>query len=427
MKLKNQIQSVLKSLFSKIGIYDFFVCVFFGLACFSIPTFSFLGNLNLITWAFTITFLGLMAYKVVFINKQISFDYISFSLIFFVVSSLFSSFINGMVNFSLTANLMTITTFAIYTFLKENKHLKTVLIKTVYYATILFLVAFIAIYIPQLAVFNIDGRLGQYFGNINDVAIFIGLGTSLSIFYAFSTKKWYFRLINGLLCALFIYCGLSTGSKILLLTSLIIFIFFVVLFYGKKKWYISLILIASAVVLGIAILYLPFSTTIRERFFSMIVTFFDIETSTATYVDYSSIHRLHMFLNGLEMMLRKPLFGYGFHGFHNYSSFGYAWSHNNFSETLVCFGVAGTILYFFPYICSVLKSREKIKEDKKSNLVFVGILLFYFICMFSFAFDVQKVFTYTIGIVYVSLNDQKNIIVIKLNNVLKRKKKEAII
>jgi O-antigen ligase len=424
MKLKNQIQSVLKSLFSKIGIYDFFVCVFFGLACFSIPTFSFLGNLNLITWAFTITFLGLMAYKVVFINKQISFDYISFSLIFFVVSSLFSSFINGMVNFSLTANLMTITTFAIYTFLKENKHLKTVLIKTVYYATILFLVAFIAIYIPQLAVFNIDGRLGQYFGNINDVAIFIGLGTCLSIFYAFSTKKWYFRLINGLLCALFIYCGLSTGAKILLLTSVIIFIFFVVLFYGKKKWYISLILIASAVVLGIAILYLPFSTTIRERFFSMIVTFFDIETSTATYVDYSSIHRLHMFLNGLEMMLRKPLFGYGFHGFHNYSSFGYEWSHNNFSETMVCFGVTGTVLYFFPFVYSILKSPSKFKEDK-NNLLFIVILVFYFICMFSFAFDVQKLFSYTIGIVYASLSEQKNIYVFKPHAFFKCGKKEA--
>jgi len=417
----------LKSLSSKIGIFDFFVCLFFGLACFSIPTFSFLGILNVVTWVFTISFLSLMAYKVFFINKQISFDYISFSFILFAFSSLISSLLNGMVNFGLTALLMTITTFVIYTFVKENKHLKYILIKVVYLATVLFLIVFIIIYHHQLATFNISNRLGGDFGNINDVAIFLGLGICLSCFYAFSAKKWYFKLANGFACVFFMYAGLSTGSKILILTSILFFVFFIIVFFGKKKWYISLAILFLVIVFGVVILNLPFARIIRERFYSMIMTFFDLEISTTTYVDYSSIYRLQMFINGIEMMLRKPLFGYGFHGFHNYSSFGYAWSHNNFSETLVCFGVAGTILYFFPYICSVLKSREKIKEDKKSNLVFVGILLFYFICMFSFAFDVQKVFAYTIGIVYVSLNDQKNIIVIKLNNVLKRKKKEAII
>ena len=172
--------------------------------------------------------------------------------------------------------------------------------------------------------------------------------------------------------------------------------------------------------LGVAVLSLPIFSTISNRFLSMLLTFTGQNTGSGTFVDYSSIDRFHMFFNGVEMMLRKPLFGYGFHGFHNYSSFGHAWSHNNFSETLACFGVLGAVLYFYPFVMSSIGAFKIITRNKK-ELIFGLVLLFFFSCMFSFAFDVQKLFSYTIGIVYAAMSDSKNILIIKPSEIFKKK------
>lgn len=411
MNLLNFVQHIMKSPSKAIAVLDLCICLAFGLACFSIPACSFVSKLRIVTWLTTISFIVLMIVKLVFINKTISFDFISISFVVFAISSLISSILNRMLDFEMTAILMIISTLIIYLFTKHNLYLQSHLIKTLYFSTILFLLVFISSYFAELVHFNFN-RLGELFGNINDVAIFLGLGSTFSIYYIFTTKKWLLIVANSLLALIFLYCEISTGTKILMLCFVIVSIVFIILFFGKKRWYMSIIIICSLFGFFAIIISLPFFSTLRERFLSMFATLFGSDYQSNVYYDSSTADRFNMFLNGVEMMLRKPLFGYGYHGFHVFSSFGKAWSHNNFSETFACYGLFGATLYFYPFVYSVIKTPFEFKKNKNC-LIFIIILLFYFICMFSFAYDVQKLFSYSIGIVYAFFSKQSTIFKIK--------------
>ena len=332
-------------------------------------------------------------------------DLLIISFILFGFTIFFSSLLNGFVGFNLTAVFMISCTAIIYLFSVQNKHLLLGLSLSLYISTILFLFTFIFSNFSSLIHFNFD-RLGSEFGNINDIAIFLGLGIAMSLYYSFSKVKLLYRILNIILSLVFIYCGLSTGTKMIFLTTTICLAATIILFFGRKKWYFSIIILSLIAITAFIVLSLPAFSTLRERLMSMLSTLFGVDTGQNTFIDYSSLGRFHMFINGVEMMARKPLFGYGYHGFHNYSSFGKAWSHNNFSEMLACFGCIGTCLFFFPFVCAAIGAPKKIKENKQNSIFFI-VLLFFFVCMFSFAFDTQKIYSFSIGIIYASLVDTK--------------------
>lgn len=417
------LQNILKSLFKIDTPFNWIILTLFALTIYSIPTFSFIYGFSFITWGLTIALFVLIVLKIIFIDKIIQVDYISCSIILFVVLSVISSALNGFVNFSFTSIFMSISTFIVYTFLLNNKKSTRNFIMVTYIASVMFLVTFIISNFNSLIHFDFE-RLGGEFGNVNDVAIFIGICTAISIYYSFFGKTIFLKIFAALILVVSAYCGLSTGARILIFTTIFCFFTTIICFFGKKRWYFSIMFVGIFAIALILIFSLPTFYSLKIRLLSMFSSIFGINGDQPTYVDHSSINRVHMFFNGLEMMMRKPLFGYGFHGFHNYSSFGEIWSHNNFSETLVCFGLLGTICYFYPFVVSLKRSVLQLKYSKNITLLFV-LFVFYFICMFSFAFDVQKLFSFTAGILYAGSGNGKTLRAFSFKNIVLRGRKST--
>lgn len=403
-----QFASVLKSLEEKIKllfaktfenkskfniIVDIACIVFFFLAVLSIPLCSFRAGLNKVTWIFTIGFLGCMCLGLL-LYYQIRFDVVSISLVIFNIWMLLSTAINGFKGFTITPITMSLTTLILYLYLSQNRKLIPFIIMAIYLSIVLFAFSYIAIYFKELISLDFK-RLGSYFGDINDVSIFFGAGFSITFAALLLTKFKIWRfLIEAAMLLIFGICGLSTGSKMFLLIIAATSIIAIVLFLRKLKvkWFVYLLSFGGLLGVAVLILNLPAFATIKLRL---------LEFTT----DASTIERFTMFVDGFYMFLRKPLFGFGIHGFFISSSFGEGWSHNNFSELLSSYGLVGFMLFYTPYIVSL----KRIKKTQKSTLksIINTILVLFICCMFVVALESQKIFAYTIPCVYAFYASEK--------------------
>lgn len=176
---------------------------------------------------------------------------------------------------------------------------------------------------------------------------------------------------------------------------------------GSKKWWLSLIELSLLAGLIVLIFLLPPFETIRTRFLSMINLFTD-KNIDGTYRDGSTITRFYMFVDGIELFLRKPIFGFGLGGFASRGGIMNVWSHNHISEMLCNTGIVGSVLYHFPLIYSF----KFIGKDKNYEKYFMLIILF-FIQMISVALTSEKFFAFLIGVVYGKLIETKCLFKIK--------------
>ena len=251
-----------------------------------------------------------------------------------------------------------------------NKPIKKVLLLAVYAGLIAFLVYFIVVYRKALLSFDI-GRLGGIFGDENDIAIINCLGATLSFYFLFYNKNLFVKIISGIFAVLFSFCAVTSASKIVIILLFGIVVFFIFKINGKKRWWVSLIIIASIIALGVFLLNLPFASSIKYRFLSMLNVFLSNQISGGSNNDLSTIERLIMFLNGTEMFMRKPLFGFGINGFANYGGINNGWSHNHISEILCNSGIVGTILYHIPFALSLL---HYFKDRSKGKLLYFSLV-----------------------------------------------------
>lgn len=393
---------------------DIIALLSFFAAFLSIPLCSFRAGLNKITWLFTIIFLIAMLISTILFGK-IQIDKLSFSILIFVVWILICTFININLHdeIVLTPALLSILTCAIYLFISQNRQYRNLSVHILFISAIVFMGCYIALYFNELKSLDFT-RLGGYFGNINDIAIYFGLGFSICVSLIFNSKFNIFKfLCLFIFLLLFGLCGLSTGSKIFLLIICVTSLFTIIKFMNKKhlKWYFYILIILGLALLFILIINLPAFETIKSR----LLDFLNPKSG-----DHSTSLRLQMFIDGFYMFLRRPLFGFGSSGYFTSSSIGGCWSHNNFSELLCSYGLIGFILFYIPYFLAI---RSK-KENKNKYLNDVGsILMVTFICcMFTAALESQKVFAYSIPIFY-SLYDSNPVV---LFDIKKFKKKENV-
>jgi len=379
---------------SKLNIaIDIATLLFFTLSVLSIPLCSFKAGLNKVTWVFTIAFLGLMILGVL-LYYSIRVDAVTVSLIVFAIWIFISTLLNGFKGFTITPIALSIATLIIYLYLVNNKKVIPVMLRLVYFAIVLFALVYVAKYFRELISLDFK-RLGAIFGDINDIAIILGIGFSMSfslmLMSKFNVVKFIFELLAA---ALFAICGLSTGSKIFVLIVGVVSIVLLVFFLRKlkAKWYIYIVSFGGLIGLGLIILNLPAFSMIKQRLLE-----FGTDDSTKT--------RLSMFVDGFYMFLRKPLFGYGIHGYYISSSFGLSWSHNNFSELLSCYGLIGFLLFYIPYII-LFKNVKKTDANLTKHLIMALVVLF-ICCMFTVALESQKVFAYLIPIAYAYFSGEK--------------------
>ena len=415
-KLKQNLIDKCSSLFgtkSKVNIViDIVALIFFFAAFLSIPLCSFRTGLNKITWFFTIMFLLSMFISIVLFNK-LEIDKLSASLMLFTIWIIICTLVNINLHSELvlTPVLLSISTCLIYMFLFQNKQYRELMISIVFVAAFVFMLFYVVFYFDELKSLNFK-RLGNEFGNINDIAITFGIGFSICFSLIFNSKFNVFKFIALFVSLLLLsLCGLSTGSKIFILIICVTSLFTIIMFMRSKhlKWYFYVIIILGLSLLLVLVLSLPAFETIKNR----LLVFLNPKSN-----DKSTSLRLQMFIDGFYMFLRRPLFGFGSSGYFTSSSIGGGWSHNNFSELLCSYGLIGFIVFYIPYILAI-KSRRK---NSTNYLNDVGsILMVTFICcMFAVALESQKVFAYSIPIFY-SLYDSNPIVLLDIK---KLKKKE---
>ena len=170
------------------------------------------------------------------------------------------------------------------------------------------------------------------------------------------------------------------------------------------------------------IISIPAFATIKNRFLSFVSTLSGNKIGDGSTNELSTINRLDMFFCGMEMWLRRPMFGWGIWGFATFSGRALGWSHNNISESFCNFGLIGTFLFHYGfYIC--YKNFIIEKSKKTFELQFL-LILFYSISMLSVALNSQKLYAYIIGILFASFSNEKTLFVIDLAKIKSRERRQ---
>lgn len=150
------------------------------------------------------------------------------------------------------------------------------------------------------------------------------------------------------------------------------------------------------IILVVLVLTIPQLSPISDRIFSFLLTIFGNKSGDPTTSDSSTVFRLNMIINGFEMFLRKPLFGFGVEGFSAYGGMNEGWSHNHFSEMLCNFGVIGTFFFHFPLIVPLFFQR------KKENTIVAMLIGIFFCCMLSIALFSNKFYALLCPLIFAS-------------------------
>ena len=409
----NIIKNSLKSIFDFKGktklniILDSLFLVFFFFTLVSIPMFSFRKEFTFVTWIFTIiTFLIIFIELLLFYKLKV--DIFAISLSFFLVSALISSAINKFESFVITPLFLNLVTIIVYLYLRSNKSIIKSTIACVYLALCVFVFVYLIRYGKDVFSFNTE-RLGNAFGDQNDIALFLSLCFVFSAFIILNSN-YVFKIFASIVGIIAFLCGASTGSKVFLLTSAVTLIGIIIVSFGKKRWYLSLGAISFIVIAAIIMFEMPFMANLKNRVLVFISSFFDIGYTSSTGIDASSFDRYHLLKSSFELFLTKPLFGYGVNGFQNANGFYNGWSHNNLGEYLADFGLIGTLLFNLPILLSIFSyfiDKNK-TEPKIKNLSFI-IILFFICAMFSVYYTREKIYSFIIPISFAVLYPQKEV------------------
>lgn len=174
-----------------------------------------------------------------------------------------------------------------------------------------------------------------------------------------ATMKWSLLLV----AAIFAVGSLSRSA--LLLVSLAI----VALSFEKATWRQSLVLIA---VIGVgAFQFLPDLTMLMD-----IAEGVTKRLNRAQQTGDFSNGRFEIFLNALDLIAEKPVFGYGFVSFSNFEAHGTP--HNQYLEVWFKLGLVGLLWYLFIIALGaarVLKSRVFLPDDLSLKGIYVMLVL----------------------------------------------------
>lgn len=387
----------LKFSFNLINVLKIIAFCLFAASIASIPIFSFNPKLYLLTWVIVGLMLADMGLYML-LKRTFNIDVVVLSLVAFSFSALISSALNGFHGFNFTPILLPIATSIIYLFSKSSSSSKTMLMSA-FSGICVFLLAFVIFYRNNILHLDFHERLGGVFGDENDIAILLGFGFTYSFYLGLNSKKVIYIIVFSLLSLLFAFCGLLTGSKIYLLILFFGSITTIFLRFGKRKWWISCLIIFGIITIGIILLTLPVFSALKNRLLMFFNTFFS-ESDSSMRADYSSIFRLYMFQDGIEMFFRKPLFGFGIWGFATYGGLNNGWSHNHFSEGLCNFGLIGFTLFHVPFISSLYHFFKT--DNKKEVGGAFTLLVFFLVSMISLSFFTQKIYAFVSAPVFSS-------------------------
>lgn len=207
-------------------------------------------------------------------------------------------------------------------------------------------------------------RLGSSFGDENVIGTYFAMGALLSLYYVLFKKDFLF-LIPALL--LFVL-GLTTGSKAYILIVGLSIIFFIFALNGKKRIWLSCLILSLLLVAFVLLLQLKAFATIKQR----VLDFFDFLAHKKN--DESTSGRIYYIFEAMFLFLKNPIVGYGIKGFARNSTYG-IYTHNTVMELLVNFGIVAMISFEIPLFYSLNKIRKKDNDNYIIDYFFIILII----------------------------------------------------
>lgn len=246
--------------------------------------------------------------------------------------------------FSFTMLQMIVIYFAVIFTIDTEKDVKIYI--TTIIASGLFMIAYALIYYGPIFVISsfFNGvRLGTGINHINSFGLYNSITFSLLAFYSLIKKKKILFFIS-LIPLVF---ALSSGSRKVLLILIVTILFSIFYLYKNKKYihiYSIITILIMALIVG--------NTFFTEN--ALIVRVFSLRSLFGNgEIDISLSTRINMIDFGISIFKENFFLGLGAnqYRFYYFSQFGLlAYSHNNYIEILVNFGILGFLIYYLPTI-----------------------------------------------------------------------------
>lgn len=205
-----------------------------------------------------------------------------------------------------------------------------------------------------------ERRVGGAVNNENAIGLFLAEGVLACLFFLVTEKKRKvvkISLIGGIIILLVMI--LLTGSRKATMFAALGIAFFLLMFFRNERWWKKFMLIAlSAVVICIALNLLK-----NMPAFSTIFTRFDLlfEGLLQGGSSYQTDElRADMISTGLAAFWEHPILGNGTG--YSYRLFG-TYSHNNYVELLMNYGLIGFLIYYVPYSILLVRLWKRVKQQ----------------------------------------------------------------
>lgn len=322
-----------------------------------------------IIWGLFAIFTGYMFVVLFFSNESIKITNFVVVSVLLAVAMIISNLLNLWASFNSTNILMILLSNVFYQyFIYTDDFLR--IIKYVFISVLLFALVFIAVYFKEILSFNFS-RLGGEIANVNTIGLYFTIGFLLSLYYVLFQKKIYHLVFM----IIFLFLGFTTGSVKVFVNMGMLSVIGLFLFFGKEKWIYTVLSVVMMGVAFIIVINIPMFSFLKIRIKDVIDTALNGNLTTG-----SAAIRLMMQKDGLLVALQKPLFGWGFNGYYRVGAYN-SYSHNNYIELLVNFGLMGFALFQLLALYPMIKGIKLFFAGKEKNYIPFVILLGVFVML----------------------------------------------
>ena len=209
-------------------------------------------------------------------------------------------------------------------------------------------------------------RLGTEINQQNSFGM-MNATTVMVAFYNFLYKRR-FKLFHVAVMASSFVLAMSSGSRKALLMMCVGILIMVVKKYGWKKLY-KLVIVATLIIVAFtAVMKLPIFETVVKRMEGI------NNLIKGDGGDASAKARMEMIVDGWNVFKDRIVIGFGANNYKNVTRFK-TYSHNNFIEVLVDFGLVGFALYYLIYFRS-FKNLWRSQTDASKALFSIFLVRF---------------------------------------------------
>lgn len=203
-----------------------------------------------------------------------------------------------------------------------------------------------------------ERRIGGVVNNENAIGLFLAEGVLACLLFLMTGKRR--KIVKvGLIAGMIILLAmiLLTGSRKATVFAVLGIILFLLMFFRKERWwkkFLLIVLLVAVIIVALNLLKnIPAFSTIFNRFELLFEGLFQGSSSYRT-----DETRADMISAGLAAFWENPVFGNGTG--YSYRLFG-TYSHNNYVELLMNYGLIGFLIYYIPYAILLIRLWKRVK------------------------------------------------------------------